>query len=147
MSVPAYDIRPRLLNGVLFPVIFGLSLAAGVVAGDRSDSFWVGLLAFLVAWKCGRVIRRLVRGLLVDALHAALWPAGAAGFAWLFVWAGTAEVDRCGPRDARRRGREGRRLAAAAEAPQARRAVRVVRGVGPAGGGRRDPGPLHPQGG
>ncbi len=88
MSTPAFDVRPRLVNGALLPVIFGLALAAGVVAGDRSDSFWVGLLAFFVAWKAGRVVRRLVRGLLVEAIHAALWPAGAAGFAWLFVGAG-----------------------------------------------------------
>jgi len=88
VSTRAFDVRPRLVNGALLPVFFGIALAAGVVAGDRSDSFWVGLLAFFVAWKCGRVIRRLVRGLLVDAIHAALWPAGAVGFAYLFVWAG-----------------------------------------------------------
>jgi hypothetical protein len=88
VSTRAFDLRPLIFNGVLMPVLFGLSLAAGVVAGDRSDSFWVGLLAFLVAWKTGRVIRRLVRGLPLDALHAALWPTGAVVFAWLFVWAG-----------------------------------------------------------
>ena len=88
MDERAFDVRPRLLNGALLPVIFGLSLAAGVVAGDRSGSFWVGLLAFLVAWKTGRVVRRLVRGLLVDAVYAGLWPVSAVGFAWLFLWAG-----------------------------------------------------------
>ena len=88
MSARAFDLRPRILNGLLFPVFFGLSLAAGVVAGNRSDSFFVGLLAFFVAWKCGRVVRRLVRGLWLDAVHAGLWPAGAVVFAYLFVWAG-----------------------------------------------------------
>jgi hypothetical protein len=91
VSTRAFDLRPRILNGVLLPVIFGLALAAGVVAGDRSDSFFVGLLAFFVAWKAGRVIRRVVRGLWLDAVHAALWPAGAVGFAYVFVWAGLAK--------------------------------------------------------
>jgi hypothetical protein len=88
VSARAFDLRPRLVNGLLLPVLFGLSIAAAVVAGDDSDSFWVGVLAFLVAWKTGRVLRRLVRGLLVDAVHAALWPGGATGYAFLFAWAG-----------------------------------------------------------
>lgn len=88
MSTRAFDPRRRLLNGLLLPVLFGLSIAAAVIAGDDGDSFWVGLLAFLVVWKTGRVVRRLVRGLLVDAVHAALWPGSATGYAFLFVWAG-----------------------------------------------------------
>ncbi len=88
MSTRAFDLRPRLLNGLLLPVLFGLSIAAAVIAGGDGDSFWVGLLAFLVAWKTGRVVRRLVRGLFVDAVHAALWPGGATGYAFLFVWSG-----------------------------------------------------------
>ena len=91
VSTNAFDLRPRIVNGLLLPVIFGLALAAGVVAGNRSDSFFVGLLAFFVAWKCGRVVRRLVRGLWLDALHAGLWPGSAVGFAYLFVWAGIAK--------------------------------------------------------
>jgi hypothetical protein len=88
VSTRAFDLRPRVVNGLLLPVLFGLSIAAAVVAGGDGDSFWVGLLAFLVAWKTGRVVRRLVRGLLVDAVQAALWPGAAVGYAFLFVWAG-----------------------------------------------------------
>ncbi|HXH96982.1 MAG TPA: hypothetical protein VNH40_07205 [Gaiellaceae bacterium] len=88
MSTRPYDLRPRIVNGLLLPVLFALAIAAAVIAGDDSDSFWVGLLAFLVAWKSGRVVRRLVRGLLVDAVHAAIWPGGATAYAFLFVWAG-----------------------------------------------------------
>jgi hypothetical protein len=86
--------RPWLLAGLLRPVFFALAIAAAVIAGDRSDSFWVGLLAFLVASAAGRVIRRLIRGRLVDAVYEALWPGAATGFAYLFVdlglpkWAG-----------------------------------------------------------
>jgi hypothetical protein len=88
VSERAYDVRPRVLNGVLLPVFFGLAIAAGVVVGGRSDSFWVGLLAFMVAWKIGRVLRRLIRGLVVPAVRAALWPAGATLFAILFISVG-----------------------------------------------------------
>lgn len=88
MSARPFDLRPRLVNGLLLPVLFALSLAAAVIAGDDSNSFWVGLLAFLVAWKTGRVLRRLVRRLLIDAVHAALWPGSATAYAFLFVWAG-----------------------------------------------------------
>lgn len=88
MSTPAFDLRPRLLNGVLLPVLFGLAIAAAVIAGGESDSFWVGLLAFLVTWKTGRVLRRLVRGLVLDAVHTAIWPGSATAYAFLFVWAG-----------------------------------------------------------
>jgi hypothetical protein len=88
MSARPFDLRSRLVNGLLLPVLFALSLAAAVIAGDDSNSFWVGLLAFLVAWKTGRVLRRLVRRLPVDAVHAALWPGSATAYAFLFVWAG-----------------------------------------------------------
>lgn len=95
VSERVFDLRPRLLNGLLFPVLFGLALAAGVLAGNRSDSFWVGLLAFLVAWGAGRVLRRLIRGRVAHAAYEALWPAGATGFAILYLaplglpnWAG-----------------------------------------------------------
>ena len=85
MSTRAFDMRPRLLNGMLLPVLFALALAAGVIAGDRSGSFFVGLLAYLVAWGAGRVLRRLTGGRLVDAVHEALWPACATGFAILYI--------------------------------------------------------------
>jgi hypothetical protein len=88
VSARPFDLRPRLVNGLLLPVLFALSLAAAVIAGDDSNSFWVGLLAFFVAWKTGRVLRRLVRRLFVDAIHAALWPGSATAYAFLFVWAG-----------------------------------------------------------
>ncbi len=77
--------RPWLLAGMLRPVFFALSIAAGVIAGDRSGSFWVGVLAFLVASDVGRVIRRLLRGRLVDAVYEALWPVAAVAYAWLFI--------------------------------------------------------------
>jgi hypothetical protein len=88
VSTQPYDLRPRIVNGLLLPVLFALAIAAAVIAGDDSDSFWVGLLAFLVTWKCGRVVRRVVRGLLVDAVRAAIWPGSATAYAFLFVWAG-----------------------------------------------------------
>jgi hypothetical protein len=85
MNERAFAFHPWLLAGLLRPVFFALAIAAAVIAGDRSDSFWVGLLAFLVALATGRVIRRLIRGRPVDALYEALWPAAAVGFAYLFV--------------------------------------------------------------
>jgi hypothetical protein len=66
-------------------VLFGLAIAAAVIAGDRTDSFWIGLLAFLIASGVGRTIRRLLRGRTRAALRAALWPLAAAGFVVLFV--------------------------------------------------------------
>jgi hypothetical protein len=71
--------------GFLRPVFFALAIAAAVIAGDRSDSFFVGLLAFLVALRTGRVIRRVIRNRLSDAVYEALWPAAAVGFAYLFA--------------------------------------------------------------
>jgi hypothetical protein len=88
MGTRAFDLRPRILNGLLLPFLFALSIATAVIAGDAADSFWVGLLAFLVAWKTGRVARRLVRGLPLDALHAAIWPGAATAYAFLLVWGG-----------------------------------------------------------
>lgn len=73
-----------LANG-LRPLFFALAIAAGVVAGNRSDSFWIGLLAFLVASATGRVIRRLIRGRPGEAAYEAIWPAAAVGFAYLYV--------------------------------------------------------------
>ncbi|HET7566662.1 MAG TPA: hypothetical protein VFJ91_01605 [Gaiellaceae bacterium] len=73
-----------LANG-LRPFLFALAIAAGVVAGERSDSFWVGLLAFLVGSATGRAIRRLIRGRPGDAVYEALWPGAAVGFAYLFA--------------------------------------------------------------
>lgn len=85
MDERAFAFRPWLLAGLLRPLFFVLAIVAGVIAGNRSDSFWVGLLAFLVASATGRVIRRLIRGRPLDAVYAALWPGAATGFAYLFV--------------------------------------------------------------
>lgn len=70
---------------LLRPVLFGLAIAAAVIAGNRTDSFWIGLLTFLIASGVARVLRRLIRGRTWAAARAALWPAAAAGFVVLFV--------------------------------------------------------------
>ena len=70
---------------LLRPVLFGLAIAAAVIAGNRTDSFWIGLLAFLIASGVGRTLRRLIRGRTRAAVRAALWPAAATGFVILFV--------------------------------------------------------------
>lgn len=88
MSEHSFDFRPRVLVGLLRPVFFGLAVAAGVIAGERTDSFWIGLLAFLVAAAAGKALRRLLRGRYADAVHAALWPASASGYAILLVHLG-----------------------------------------------------------
>ena len=69
----------------LRPVLFGLAIAAAVIAGNRTDSFWIGLLTFLIASGVGRAIRRLLRGRTRAAVRAALWPAAATGLVILFV--------------------------------------------------------------
>ena len=74
------------LANALRPVFFVLAIVAAVLTGNRTDSFWVGLLAFFVAMGCGRVVRRLIRGRPLDAVYAALWPAFAVLFVWLFGW-------------------------------------------------------------
>jgi hypothetical protein len=73
------------LANLLRPVIFVLSIVAAVIAGNRSNSFWIGLLAFFVALGCGRVIRRLIRSRPLDAVVAALWPVFAVLIAWLLA--------------------------------------------------------------
>jgi hypothetical protein len=91
VSERTFAFRPRLLTGLLRPVLFGLAIAAGVLAGDRSGSFWVGLLAFMVASGTGRSLRRLLRGRVADAVYELLWPAAATGIAILFIEIGLAE--------------------------------------------------------
>jgi hypothetical protein len=81
--------RPWFVAGLLAPIFFVLAIVAAVVAGDSSDSFFVGLLAFLVTLGIGRVIRRLVRGRPWDALHDAIWPAVAVVYAYLFAGVGS----------------------------------------------------------
>src|SRR2546423_14984172 len=72
------------LAAMLRPVTFVLAVVAAVLAGNRTDSFWFGLLAFFVAMGAGRVIGALIRGRADRALYKAVWPAAATGFAFLF---------------------------------------------------------------
>jgi hypothetical protein len=69
---------------ILRPITFVLAIVAAVVVGDRSDSFWFGLLAFFVAFGAGRVVGALTRGRLDRAWNKALWPAAATAYAILF---------------------------------------------------------------
>lgn len=73
---------------LLRPILFGLAIAAAVIAGDETSSFWIGLLAFLIASGCGRTLRRLLRGRPQAALRAFLWPVAATGFVVLFAGVG-----------------------------------------------------------
>jgi hypothetical protein len=69
---------------VLRPITFVLAIVAAVVTGNRTDSFWLGLLAFFIAMGAGRVLGALIRGRTDRALYKAIWPAAATGFAFLF---------------------------------------------------------------
>src|SRR3954447_11589804 len=69
---------------ILRPITFVLAIVAAVLVGNRSDSFWYGLLAFLVAMGAGRVIGALVRGRMDRAWNTAIWPAAVTGYAFLF---------------------------------------------------------------
>jgi hypothetical protein len=73
---------------ILRPLTFALAIAAAVVVGDRSDSFWYGLLAFVVAFGAGRVLGALVRGRGERAVRKAVWPAAATAYAILLDVAG-----------------------------------------------------------
>ena len=77
---------------ILRPVTFVLAIVAAVIVGDRSDSFWYGLLAFFVAFGAGRVLGALVRGRLDRAWNKAIWPAAATGYAFLFAALGLPPV-------------------------------------------------------
>jgi hypothetical protein len=69
---------------VLRPITFVLAIVAAVVTGNRTDSFWLGFLAFFIAMGAGRVLGAVIRGRLDKALYKAIWPAAATGFAFLF---------------------------------------------------------------
>ena len=69
---------------MLRPIVFVLAIVAAVMTGNRTDSFWYGLLGFFVAMGAGRVLRSLVRGSLPQALYRAIWPGAAVGYAILF---------------------------------------------------------------
>src|SRR5436305_12938682 len=68
----------------LRPITFVLAIVAAVIVGNRSDSFWYGLLAWFVAMGAGRVLGALIRGRTGRAAYKALWPAAATGYALLF---------------------------------------------------------------
>jgi hypothetical protein len=72
------------LSQMLRPIVFVLAIVAAVVTGNRTDSFWYGLLAFFIAMGAGRVLRSVIRGNAVQALYRAIWPGGATGYAFLF---------------------------------------------------------------
>jgi len=91
MNQRAFAFRPWLLVQLLRPILFGLAIAAAVIAGNRSGSFFVGLLAFLVAEGVGSAIRRFLRGRFVDAVYELLWPAAATGLAILYTKLGLVE--------------------------------------------------------
>ena len=70
---------------LLRPITFVLAIVAAVVMGNRTDSFWYGLLAFFVAMGVGRVVGALIRGRRDRAWNKAVWPAAATGYAFLFA--------------------------------------------------------------
>ena len=57
---------------VLRPIVFVLAIVAAVLTGNRTDSFWFGLLGALIRGRADR------------ALYKAIWPGAATGFAFLF---------------------------------------------------------------
>jgi hypothetical protein len=69
---------------LLRPITFALAIVAAVVTGNRTDSFWLGFLAFFIAMGAGRVLGAVIRGRLDKALYKAIWPGAATGFAFLF---------------------------------------------------------------
>jgi hypothetical protein len=73
---------------ILRPITFALAIVAAVITGNRSDSFWYGLLAFFIAMGAGRVLGALVRGRSDRAFAKAIWPAAATGFAFLLAAVG-----------------------------------------------------------
>ena len=70
---------------LLRPVTFVLAIVAAVLTGNRTDSFWYGLLAFFVAMGVGRVVGALVRGRTDRAVSKAIWPVAATAYAVLFA--------------------------------------------------------------
>jgi hypothetical protein len=69
---------------LLRPVTFVLAIVAAVLTGNRTESFWLGLLAFFIAVGAGRVLGAIIRGRLDRAVYKAIWPGAATGFAFLF---------------------------------------------------------------
>jgi hypothetical protein len=73
---------------LLRPITFVLAIVAAVLVGNRTDSFWYGLLTWFIAMGVGRVVGAVVRGRVDRALYKAIWPAAATGYAFLFDWLG-----------------------------------------------------------
>ena len=73
---------------LLRPTVFVLAIVAGVMTGNRTGTFWLGLLAYLIAMSAGRALRTLVRGRVALAVYRAIWPASAVGYAFLFGYLG-----------------------------------------------------------
>jgi hypothetical protein len=69
---------------LLRPITFALAIVAAVITGNRTNSFWLGLLAFFIAMGAGRVLGALIRGRADRALYKAIWPGAATGYAFLF---------------------------------------------------------------
>ena len=69
---------------LLRPITFVLAIVAAVIVGNRSDSFWYGLLTWLIAMGVGRVLGAIVRNLPQRAVYKAIWPASATAYAFLF---------------------------------------------------------------
>lgn len=69
---------------VLRPITFVGAIVAAVITGNRTDSFWLGFLAFFIGMGAGRVLGAVIRGRLDRAVYKAIWPGAATGFAFLF---------------------------------------------------------------
>jgi hypothetical protein len=69
---------------VLRPITFVLAIVAAVIVGNRTHSFWLGVLGFFIAMGAGRVLGALIRGRADRALYKAIWPGAATGYAFLF---------------------------------------------------------------
>jgi hypothetical protein len=69
---------------LLRPITFALAIVAAVITGNKTDSFWLGFLAFFIAMGAGRVLGAVIRGRLDRAVYKAIWPGAATGFAFLF---------------------------------------------------------------
>src|SRR5260370_35173441 len=69
---------------VLRPITLALAIVAAVTVGNRTDTFWLGFLAFFIAMGAGRVLGAIIRGRLDKALYKAIWPGAATGYAFLF---------------------------------------------------------------
>jgi hypothetical protein len=72
------------VSALLRPITFVLAIVAAVMVGNRTDTFWLGFLAFFVTMGAGRVLGAIIRGRLDRALYKAIWPGAATGFAFLF---------------------------------------------------------------